>query len=517
MRLSTDQIEVEPGSTSVVEVTVDYTGSEADHLELAVEGIDGEWFAIPVSQFTIGPGESATHKVFFKPSRAPESLAGAYPFSIKVRSLDSGEVRQLGGELVIRQFFGLASDIDPKRGVLSGVRPYDYFEVMIVNYGNATQKVQLFGMDDEDELQFKFEEEVVTLSPGQQKTINLTIRAKSRKILSSSVLHGVNIQARNLEHQSVSTSTQATVQQNPLVTGTTLAALILLAVIVGFWFSLMPKTPTVSLTVDPAKAKVGQNVTVRWESNNADGVTVNLDDKLLFQAMSRGMRVIKLEHDGENVFSIQATTRSRKSEWVSQTVVAEEVPEPKILEFSADKKSIVFGESFILKYRFSPDVNKAILGPVERDLNLQLNELQVTPNSSGDLVYTVVASNDGGKQVKKSIKIKVRLVSRAVIAAFGSDPMELAGPGPVNLTWDVSGAQKVVLMQEAEAKEVGARDSISLTLDKTTKFTLVATDPLGVVTKKTIVVKVAVATPSTPGIEDGTTGITPVPTNGDNR
>src|SRR5436189_2692860 len=91
LTLSKDHLRVEPGSAATLAVSVRNTGQTADRYEIAVNGLDSDWLAIPVPAFNLAPGEERSEKILIKPPRAAESKAGAYPFAVKVRSLESGE------------------------------------------------------------------------------------------------------------------------------------------------------------------------------------------------------------------------------------------------------------------------------------------------------------------------------------------------------------------------------------------------------------------------------------------
>src|SRR5687767_7323825 len=92
-RLESDLISVEAGATVPVSLEVGSGSETVDKFEVEIEGLDPEWTAVPVPVFSVQPGEPHSEKVFFKPPRASESLAGNYPFVIKIRSLETGESR----------------------------------------------------------------------------------------------------------------------------------------------------------------------------------------------------------------------------------------------------------------------------------------------------------------------------------------------------------------------------------------------------------------------------------------
>src|SRR6185503_11001728 len=93
IRLSQDLTAVEAGATVPLSIELTNKGEEADRYEMQVEGLDPEWTASPEPVFTVGQHEIHSQKVFFKPPRASESLAGNYPFVVRVRSLESGDAR----------------------------------------------------------------------------------------------------------------------------------------------------------------------------------------------------------------------------------------------------------------------------------------------------------------------------------------------------------------------------------------------------------------------------------------
>lgn len=511
-RLSNDNVDVEPGTSVPVEIVVVLSGDAPEQIELSVEGLDGEWYAIPVPAFFVEPGETCTQKIYFKPPREPQSVAGDYPFSVRTRSLDSGESRSISAILRMQPYRSLSMDCQPRKGVVTALKPVDYFVATLVNMGNQPVNCQLFGMDQDDALTFRFTEDHVTLTPGQTLEINFAVHAKSRNWLSSSKLHPVTVQARSLEDAYTSANVQFPVEQKPLFTTATGVFAIFISVLLAIFIALIPKQPEITFNVSPLNAKVGQTVKLSWRALNADGVTINIDGNPFIQnGLPQGNRQYKLLHEGKNYFEAKAYTKTRSTQFVRETVEAEAIPDPEILVFSASQTKVNLGESILFKYKLSPDVIKAVLAPVDKELNLSLNEIAVTPNMEGNEIdFTLLATNEGGKSVKKTIRIRVKKVSRAAITAFNTDVTEISGVGDCILSWDTVGAAKVTLSDGATTQEVPAKDSRQVHVLKTTKFTLIATDPIGLAVRKTIVVKVAEpVTPSTPTPSDNTNGTPP--------
>jgi uncharacterized membrane protein len=71
--ISSDMVVVEPGATAPLTIDVENLGDSSDQVEVSVEGVDGEWIAIPVPTINLKPGEKQSVKIFFKPPRISES------------------------------------------------------------------------------------------------------------------------------------------------------------------------------------------------------------------------------------------------------------------------------------------------------------------------------------------------------------------------------------------------------------------------------------------------------------
>src|SRR4029079_14843269 len=90
--LSEPDLTVEPGTVSQLTVTIVNQQDSADRLSLEIEGIDVEWYAIPVPAVNLAPGGQATLKVPFRVARTAGNVAGTYPFLVRVQAMETGEV-----------------------------------------------------------------------------------------------------------------------------------------------------------------------------------------------------------------------------------------------------------------------------------------------------------------------------------------------------------------------------------------------------------------------------------------
>ncbi len=127
--LSSDTLSVDPGSTQPLSIGVTNHGSEKDHFEIQVEGLDPAWTTLPVDSFVIEPGETQVQKALLRPPRDSESAAGSYPFVVTVRSLNTGNSHSAEAVLEVSPFHQLSMNAEPKRVVLGGLKPAAEFDV----------------------------------------------------------------------------------------------------------------------------------------------------------------------------------------------------------------------------------------------------------------------------------------------------------------------------------------------------------------------------------------------------
>jgi hypothetical protein len=522
VQLTPDLAPVEPGATTPITVAVHNRSSEMDRYELEIEGIDPEWKAVPVPEFAVDAGDSHQEKVFFKPRRSSESLAGNYPFVVRVRSLITGEQKTIQGVLQVKPFHHVSLEISPKKGFVSPARKQFTFYVTIVNLGNTEHTLQLVGSDPEDAGAYDFEHEQVTVAPGQQRDVEMYASPTSQPIFSGPRLVGFNVTGRSVDVPSVVGSTQAQLEQRSLLSPTSLIIMLILALLLGAWLAFMPKPPTISLNVDRLQVMRGDTVTLSWVAERATEVAIfQGDSEIHVGSELRGTRTITLTQPGQNVTFSAVARRNGNETRASRTVTIlepEPVPPPQIISMSAEPQRIRLGESFILRYRFNPAVERALLQPVGTELNPALNEIEITPNRDGVVEYTIVAMNRRGDRVESGIRVTVVDESDARIPIFRAQPTDVVGPtGMTSLSWLVTGAVRAELQVNNQTLTVENSGSQSFQITQNTTFTLTAYDDRGRSVSRKLVVNYTepippplpttgdTGTTTTTGTTDGTT------------
>ena len=509
VQVTPDLIPVEPGATTPVSVVVINKAGQPDRYELEIEGVDPEWTAVPVPVFGADVDETHTERIFFKPSRTSESLAGNYPFVVRVRSLNSGEAKSIQAVLEVKTFNHVTMEISPKKGSYSAWRKRNSFSAVVMNLGNSEHTLQLTGTDPEDSCAYEFEAEQVTVAPGQQKEVEFVATPTSRPMFAGGRLIGFSVTARGVDHPSVATSAQAQLEHRPFITPTGLILSIFVALIIGMWYLMKPQPLEIqAFSVNPQMVNKGGTVTVAWSVSQATHVRVTAGTDVIADGGDpSGKANYVVNAAGALDFRIVATKdgQEKKQDILLNIKEPPTEPDPQIIDCQAKPPRVKLGTSFELDYSLSSSVTKAVLEPVNIDIDPRLSRLDITPNHSGDIQYTLAATNKDGKTVTKSFTVNVYEESDATIIAFS--PSLSAVPisvGKVTLSWQVSGAVRVELSSSTGATQpVDSSTSMDIPLSAKTTFTLTAYDAKG---RKTSQSKVVDVVPDAPPVDPNAPG-----------
>jgi hypothetical protein len=352
-----------------------------------------------------------------------------------------------------------------------------------VNLGNTEHTMQLVGGDPEDACAYEFDQEQVTLGPGQQKEIEMAVNPTTQPLLSGAKLIGFSVSARSVDAPSVTASSQAQLEQRSLFSPTSIIVGVLLALLIGAWLMMMPKPPSIMLSADPMQAQRGDQITISWQADRASKVTIKMGDDTVYEGPDlRGTKSVTLNQSGTLTLVGTASKDGNEKQETLAVAVSEPapVPSPEISKFGADKNRIKLGESFILKYGFNAAVTRAVIQPLGSELDLALNELEITPKSAGSVTYTVVAMNSKGDQTKKSVSVTIVDESDARIPVFRAEPNVVKEPATGTiLNWFVTGADRVELSYNGQTSTVGNSGPLTVDVSTKTTFTITAYDHQG--------------------------------------
>ncbi len=512
VRLAQDTIPVDPGVSTPLDIEIANRSDATDQYELSIEGLDTEWTAVPVPSFSVSAHDIQIQKIYFKPPRTSESLAGNYPFVLRIRSLESGEVRVAQGVMAIQPYHHVSMEILPKKGMYSPVKKQNLFHVTLVNLGNSEHTMQLFGSDPEDSLVYELPSEQVTVGPGQQKEVGVTVTPVQRGPLSSPRLHGFQVSARSIDTPSVHGTAQAQLEQRPLVTaGGLMTFVVLLGLIIG-WIAFMPKPPTMdSFAVTPSVAHPGDTVTLQWSSSNAKSVRILYNGKVIVSAGApRGTAPIDVEKSG--AFEAVAVRDTRTSPTLTANITVnelEQAPPPEITSFDIKTREVAPGEAFFVSYKLK-DCFKATLTPTGAVLDPKLESIQIdAPNQPGWLKYQIVAENATGQSIKsRVISVNVVVKPLAKIVVFQADPVEIDPLiGKTTIKWQITNAVRAELIVDGQKMDLPKTEGeITLDVTKTIQVTIIGYDANDIPVKKSATLKIK---PSDPPADDSSTTGTP--------
>ncbi|HEY3782898.1 MAG TPA: hypothetical protein VGL56_17575 [Fimbriimonadaceae bacterium] len=516
IQLSSDLIAVEAGDNTPLNLQIHNRGEEVDRFEVEIEGLDPEWTAIPVPIFSVAAGETQTEKLFFKPGRASESLAGNYPFVVKVRSLNSAESRQAQGVVQIKPYNHLSMEILPKKGHVSPIRGAEIFHASVMNLGNTEQTLQLFGSDPEDAFAFEFGQEQLTVGPGQQKDIEVHATPTSTKPFASPRIYVFTLSARSIQTPSLVTSSQAQIEQRPVITPATLGVVSLVLLLIFVWYLSRPLPPVIqSLELEPESASYteGEVVTVRWHAVHASGVILKIGDQR-HDEPADGSTSFTAETSG----TVDATAVEDRAESkpVSRSFEVKQPqiePLPVIDNFEISQPSLNVGQSFIVHYHVS-HATKVYLEPTATILDLNAEDYEVKPDQPGKTSYYLVAENATNKSVKsKTITVRVTQPSSAHIVFFDVSPktVDPAANEQTTIQWQVTGAARITLTVGGATTDLPqASGSTAVPIDRNTDIYLTAYDSNGITVRSQHIgvhVKSTPPTqPTTPAFDTSTTG-----------
>jgi len=512
VRLDADQVSVDSGDKAPLAIEVINSGANTDQFEISVEGLDPEWTAIPVPSFSVGAGSTVREAVFFQPPRTSESLAAAYPFSVKVRSLETGEQRVLPAILHVKPFIHLSMEILPKKGVYSPVVRENSFQATVINLGNSEQNLQLFGSDPDEELAYSFEPEHIAIGPGHQKEIEVTATPIHTRPIAGARLHGFTISARNPDQANISCAAQAQLEQKPLLSPGSIAIIAAFLILVFGWLQFAPKPPVVDVfTADVTDLKEGDRYKLSWQTSNAKSVRITFNGKEVVSAgQPDGSQQFVAVESG--TYTIVASRETRKSDPREVQIRVTKVipPGPAVIsKFTMDPAIAEPGEPVMVRYEVS-GATELILSPDGLKLGTSVTSHKVlAPEREGPHYYQLIALNGEGKRTESErIRLTVRKEPKVSIVSFSAEPETIdVAVAKTKLVWQTKGARRIEIRYgdyfHESTDEVG---SVEIDAFKSGECELKAYDEDGLSVTKTIRLTVKASEP--PADDTKTTGST---------
>ncbi len=519
--LASDNLSVDPGSTQPLSVGVSNKGTEPDHFEVRVEGLDPAWTTMPVESFTIEPGETQVQKALIRVPREAESAAGSYPFVVVVRSLNTGDGQTAEAILEVTAFHQLSMDVDPKRLVLGGLKPEAEFEVTVINLGNLEHELQLFASDPENEIAFSFEHEKISVGPGQQRKILAQASSRRKAILANGKLYGVNFSARSVIHPTVAAYTQSQLELRPVVTPAPFFTVLTVLAIGAAWFATIPKPPKIELfSSDRKEIKVGEAVTVNYQVADANSVSLFKNDELLKTSGERAGNFSFIPSDpGQYTLRLEAKKNDKRDTRTITIQVAppDVIPAPEITDFRVNKTVLNEDETLIVYFAVNSAVKKIEIRPNGYIADATSNKAEFKPIWMGKSPVTILASNEKGETVQRSIEVTVRALQPEISAFSLSTNKPVGQDARVTVRWTLKNCTRAEIEWDGVKTPVdSSTGTFEVFVNKVGNVILRGFDAKGTKVERIKLVEWLPEPESAdPGSPGGTTPVTP-PTTGPN-
>ena len=514
--LSEPDIVIEPGSVGRLVVTMINRQEMPDRLLLEVEGIDIEWYNIPVAAVNVAPGARVEERINFKVARNSENRAGSYPFVVRVQAMETGEVGFAQAMLVVKPFDSLQVEMTPKRAVASFFHPLNDFDIIIANLGNAEETLELRASDPDDDCAYEFDLDRVTLKPGQTETIPMAARPKVASWIGSPRLYGFSVSVRSVDDPYVSAKSQGQIEKRALISPM-LGIFLLLLGFGGTGYALFRPVPPVPVrladfTATPTTVVAGQKLTLTWNVQGEKPTLVlkhhygrggvDVFDTPPSSPIGNIVVPVDLGDKPQTLYYTMLVNGPGNSRPIEKTVPINVIPppvppKPVIKRFTAEPNVVHVGETVTLSWDATGQ-SYFLLDPGNTNLSQNQQSQNVTPNPQTPdqtTMYKLRAFSVDPRVPPAEKTASVKVVSPdtcvAEITRFTASESHVYIGDKVRLRWSTARARSVRIdTDKGDQVGTGLRTSDSLDVSVTgkTTFQLTVTDNLGKTNTKEVVV-----------------------------
>ena len=236
---SSTDVDVVPGATAVITLTVANLGGSTESFALAPAGLAAGWTTIRPGYVTLFGGSEESVDVEVRPPRLPSTTAGPVALGVRIvpqatpDDVTSAETTLHIGATHDRSITTLQPALRTRRRAT--------FELMLENQGNSLASCRLHLIDPSHRLDGDFDPPAVGVEPGGTALVRLKVRAAKRQWERRSRSMPFRVDA---DQQGADTVTaQATLVQAPVIPERLLprlaALLLLAAALTGAWFGIV--------------------------------------------------------------------------------------------------------------------------------------------------------------------------------------------------------------------------------------------------------------------------------------
>lgn len=192
--LSAERLELRPGDSTEVEVTVRNSGQTVEHYSTSVVGLPrGARYTAEPAISHLMPGDAGTVKVRISLPESSEAAAGRHTLGMLVRSPYHGDISRCEEfDLHVVPVAALTMTAHPQV-VVGGWA--GKFALNLGNSGNTPLSVALTCTDPEDAVLFSFRPRHPTIQPGRSIRVRMNVRA-TRPWTGSQVRRALTVRAK---------------------------------------------------------------------------------------------------------------------------------------------------------------------------------------------------------------------------------------------------------------------------------------------------------------------------------
>ncbi len=499
-----------------IEFTITNGGMLVGTFETEVVGLNPDWVSIDKPSLNLFEGQKATIRVTVRPNRSYESTAGEDYFSIWVTSSDYPEERAaMYATLDIAPFREFTiGDMSPRDQTIRYRKNAGRVKFDVMNRGNVATDFLVKGSDSSQAIRFMFHmddgmsyggQAELRLAPGQKQQLDLELLPKERKFFAARrQRHNFNVGVSILNGLEPPAERMGQANQSPLV-GLPLMMLILFCCFALLAYSFRPRIrdfgavaadfPAEQVSAgsfgSPQFVNIGgfvmnvpsaRNVGAVVEQTIAAGESVDLawDAPIFTQIliepglgkMDERSGSISVSPLDTTVYTITASNiiSDLLPNLFGQSSEIRVVVEPifPVVRMSVDQEDILVGEEVEVEWSVS-NADEAFIvidGAAETIPSEQhRSKRKITLQEDSTIAIKAINRYTDANGVSKSTQIVVAVptptpLPPVVLNSFNVEPSVVTKGESVQLTWNVEGADSVVIEPLGEYPAQGSVEDV---------------------------------------------------------
>ena len=196
--LASNTFSAVPGERTTVPVVLLNQATKDDVLQLAVDGIPGNWVSYSQALVPLAPGQQKEVSVAIRPPPGTESRAGRHPFRIQVASqVNPEDAAEAECVLTVATCAAFAAALDPMC-----TEAGDPIRITIENLGNYQQVFGLMWRSLNDEVAFEASAtRNVRIPAGRTETVELRATPRRRPLIGGQMSYPFTVRVRSADHE----------------------------------------------------------------------------------------------------------------------------------------------------------------------------------------------------------------------------------------------------------------------------------------------------------------------------